>query len=428
MGQVFSITDIISQIKHLLEDEFRMVAVEGEISNLSGSAAGHWYFTLSDDKSSLSCALFKMDAFRNPLIKNLKNGDKITVTGPISVYARRGSFQLLAKKLYPAGKGDLSVQLQILKDKLASEGLFDIEFKRPIPTFPSKIAVITALKGAALQDFLKIISRRSLWHHIVIVPAIVQGEASASSLISAIDKASQLSGVETIVITRGGGSLEDLWSFNDEKLARTIFECKIPVISAVGHEVDFSICDYVADLRLETPSAAAEYLSQPHMELFHKLEFLAHKLKNLLQQTHGNINQRLIRLQPTRMLATIQHRMVVLKNRLIRLNIRGRLHDLTGLYEFQQYLDELGSRMVTSIHAQLNDRKSRLNTSQQVMISLNPKRVLERGYSFIETSDKEVVTNLKKFHKIKEGEIINIHFSDGLGQAIKKDLKDVEHE
>ena len=428
MGQVLSITDIVSQIKNLLEGEFRMVAVEGEISNLSGSAAGHWYFTLSDDKSSLSCALFKMDAFRNPLIKKLKDGDKITVTGPISVYARRGSFQLLAKRVLHAGKGDLSVQLQMLKDKLSKEGLFDMEFKKPIPSFPKKIAVITALKGAALQDFLKIISRRSLWHHVIIVPAIVQGQNSASSLMSALDKATLLPGVETIVITRGGGSLEDLWSFNDERLARKIFACEIPVISAVGHEVDFSICDYVADLRLETPSAAAEYLSQPHMELMHKLEFLSHKLKNWLQQTHATVNQRLMQVHPKRMLDLIIHQVALLKNRLVKLHLKGRLHDLTRLYEFQQYLDELGTRLINSMHTYLSERQNQVSTAHKVMMSLNPKRVLERGYSFVETSDKEVITNLKKFNKINNEKILNIHFADGVGYAAKINKKDVKNE
>lgn len=421
MGQVLTITDIISQIKGLLEGEFRTVAVQGEISNLSPSAAGHWYFTLSDDKSSLSCALFKMDAFRNPLIKKLKNGDKITVTGPISVYARRGSFQLLAKRVFAAGKGDLSVQLQMLKDKLANEGLFDMEFKKPIPSFPTKIAVITALNGAALQDFLKIYSRRSLWHHVVIIPSIVQGQSSAASLISAIDKASNLEGVETIVITRGGGSLEDLWSFNDERLARKIFECEIPIISAVGHEVDFSICDYVADLRLETPSAAAEYLSQPHMELVQRLELLSEKLKSWLQLTYGKMNQRLMRVRPKDMLDTLKHQVVLLKNRLVKLNLRGRLHDLTGLYEFQQYLDELGPRLLGTMNSQYHERNNRLNTSYQVLMSLNPKRVLERGYSFAETNNKEVITCLKKFNTLKSNETLYIHFADGRGKVMKSD-------
>lgn len=420
MRQVLTISEIINEIKNILEGEFRNINVEGEVSNLSPSSAGHWYFTLSDDQSSLSCALFKMDAMRNPLIRKLKNGDKIIVNGPISVYSKKGSFQLLAKRILPAGKGDLSVQFQMLKEKLSSEGLFDMEFKKSIPKFPKKIAVITALQGAALQDFLKIISRRSLWHHIVIIPAIVQGEQSASSLIKAISKAHKVENVEVIVLTRGGGSLEDLWSFNDEKLVRTIFASEIPIISAVGHEVDFTLSDYVADLRMETPSAAAEYLSQSQTDLYQKIDLLSHKLKGHIQKLSAKVNERMAKVHPRYMLDIIRSNLSRKNNKLERLNIRGRLYDLTRIHEYQQFCDELNNKLQFLIKGILQDRIVRLNTANQVLKSLNPKSVLNRGYCYAESEEKEVITNYEKFHKIKIGSKINIHFSDGVGQTIKE--------
>jgi exodeoxyribonuclease VII large subunit len=421
MAQVLSISDIVHQIKDLLEGEFRNIAVEGEISNLSPSSAGHWYFTLSDENSSLSCALFKMDAFRNPLIRKLKNGDKIIVNGPISVYGKRGTFQLLAKRVFPAGKGDLSVQFQMLKDKLSREGLFDPEYKKPIPKFPKKIAVVTALKGAALQDFLKVMERRSLWYHISIIPAVVQGDASANSLIKAIDIAHKKEDFDVIVLTRGGGSLEDLWSFNNEKLARRIFASDIPVISAVGHEVDFTLSDFVADMRLETPTAAAAFLSQSHTDLYQKLDFMVHRLKSWLQETNATLLKRIQRVHPKYMLDIIRSQIYQAKNRLQRSSIKGRLYDLTNIHEYQQYSDELYNRLTNATQRTLEQRSNRIETAQQILKSLNPKNVLGRGYTYLESDSQEVITNVKKFNKIKDTSILTIHFSDGSGR-VKKDV------
>lgn len=419
MGQVLSISEILNDIKYLLEGQFRNVTVEGEVSNLSPSSAGHWYFTLSDANSSLSCALFKMDALRNPLIRKLKNGDKIIVNGPISVYSRRGSFQLLAKRIVPKGKGDLSVQFQILKEKLTKEGLFDIEYKKQIPSFAKKIAIITALKGAALQDFLKIFSRRSLWHHIVIVPAVVQGDQSAYSLINALKKAQKIPDVDVIVLTRGGGSLEDLWSFNDEGLVRSIFDCELPVISAVGHEVDFTLCDYVSDLRLETPSAAAQFLSQPHTELLQKLDLIIHKLKSWIQSLSSKISKKMSSVEPRYMLDLIRSNLQSKQTKLERLSLFGRLYDVTRIHEYQQYSDELSMRLSVQINSIFQQRKVRLEGAVQLLNSLNPKSVLNRGYCYTEDEQEQVVTNIKKFNKVKRGSKLFIHFSDGVGQTLK---------
>ena len=280
MDKVPSVSEVIFNIKRLLEGEFRTVSVEGEISNLSHSSSGHWYLTLSDSDSSLSAAVFKMDALRNPLMKSLKNGDKVICSGSIGVYNKRGTFQLIVKRISPVGKGDLKEQFEMLKRKLAAEGLFDPQIKKEIPTLPNRIAVITAKGAAALQDFLNIIDRRTQWYDILLSPALVQGDAAPASLRKALFNVIKYSmdapedkKIDVIVFTRGGGSMEDLWAFNDEGLAWDIFNCPIPVISAVGHQVDTTICDMVSDLRCETPSAAAEVLSSAQAEIKETLDW-----------------------------------------------------------------------------------------------------------------------------------------------------------
>ena len=195
-----SVTEIVNSVKQNLESEFRNISVEGEISNFSGSAAGHFYFTLSDANSGISCAIFKMDALRNPIVRRLKNGDKIIVNGSIGVYTKRGTFQIIAKRITPAGKGDLKAEFEKLKQKFIAKGYFEDQHKKEIPLLAKKIGVITALKGAALQDFLNIMKRRTVWHNIIIIPAVVQGDDCPRSVISAINKAEKLNDIDVLVI------------------------------------------------------------------------------------------------------------------------------------------------------------------------------------------------------------------------------------
>lgn len=418
--QAASVSDLVSSIKHLLEEEFQEVFVQGEVTNLSPSASGHWYFNLSDESASISCALFKGDALRNPLIRSLKDGDKIIVLGPVSVYQKRGSFQILAKRLLPAGAGQLKLQFEKLKAKLAQEGLFDIEKKKTIPKFPKRIAVITAEHGAALQDFLNVYKRRSLWCDIVIIPATVQGDGAAKTLISGLNKAQNLTGVEVIVLTRGGGSLEDLWAFNDENLVRAIFECQIPVISAVGHEVDFSLCDYVADFRSETPTAAAETLSQPQTELQSRLHFCQTHLRSDLFKLQQRIELLTHKFHPKEMINIILQKLQVAQKKLSEFRLHERAEDLIGIVEATQNLDELQLKMNHATAMRMNKLSEKLNRFDHVLSALNPKLVLKRGYSYVAVNDNKVVPSVEQFKKITPGTKLTLQFHDGQGVVIKE--------
>lgn len=415
-----TVTQVVSDIKYTLESNFRALFVVGEVSNLSSSAAGHWYFNLSDKNSSISCALFKMDAMRNPIIRKLKNGDQIYLTGPISVYAKRGSFQLLAKKIMPAGKGNLLAQYEMLKEKLRLEGLFDMELKQSIPQYPSKIVVITALKAAALQDFLNVMKRRTLWSDIVIVPALVQGEASAASLRKAYSRALQVEGVEVIVLTRGGGAMEDLWSFNDEQLVRDIFKSDVPTISAVGHQVDYTLCDYVSDMRCETPTAAAEVLSQAQTELKQRLSYTGHKLKHLLFEQNTTIERKIKKLNPLNQLHLIKQKIYEAKERLEQSKIQNRLHELVPLNQYQMQLDDYVSSMERSVKEKFEKNSYRVKMCQSMLKTLNPHNVLNRGYSILKDDKNNVITNIENFNKLTKDQRLSVQLADGIG-VVKKD-------
>ncbi len=413
-----TVSDLVNHIKDVLEGQFHEVMVQGEVTNLSPSSAGHWYFTLSDENACISCALFKMDAMRNPLIRNLKNGDKIVVLGPISVYPKRGTFQILAKRILPAGEGQLKLQFERLKAKLAAEGLFDIETKKRLPVFPKRVAVITAPHGAALQDFLNVMKRRTLWHDIIIIPAVVQGPDSPRSLLSALKKAEAIPGVDVIVLTRGGGSLEDLWSFNDEHLVRAIYECAIPTISAVGHQVDFSLCDYVADHRAETPTAAAETLSQPQTEMEKRLVYCQSHLRSELFKRKQAIELWVQKLHPRQILGLIHEKIKNAHKELSEIRLRDRAHELIGHFERSQEVDELLMRMKHRMEYKVNDVKGELKRLDQVLGALDPSKVLTRGYSYVEAEGK-VLTTFSDFKKLPAESVLGIRFQDGIAKVKK---------
>lgn len=415
-----TVSDLVASIKDVLEEQFHEVMVQGEVTNLSPSGAGHWYFTLSDENACISCALFKGDALRNPLIRNLKNGDKIVVAGPVSVYQKRGTFQLLAKRIFPAGEGQLKLQYERLKAKLSQEGLFDIEKKKPIPIFPKRVAVITAEHGAALQDFLNVMSRRSLWLDILIIPALVQGEGAPKSLVSAVKKAQSIPDIDVIVLTRGGGSLEDLWGFNDENLVRAVYDCPIPVISAVGHQVDFTLCDYVADHRSETPTAAAETLSQPQTELKARLLFCQTHLKSDLFKLYQHVQLMVQKFHPRELLNLMKHKIHEAEKRLAAVSLLDRAEDLIGIAESSQRVDEAILKLQHASEINSNRLKEKLLRLEHVLGALNPSNVLGRGYSYLSSPDGKVLASAKDFAKEKSGSRLEIHFHDGNGSVVKE--------
>lgn len=416
---VLSVSDLVLSIKRLLESEYRDITVEGEISNLSLSSAGHYYFNLSDADTSVSCALFKMDAFRNPMIRKLKDGDKVIVRGPISLYAKRGTFQVICKRITPAGKGDLKAQFEKLKEKLRREGLFDQDKKHEIPALPKKIAIITAKHGAALQDFLNVMKRRSFWYDIVIIPSAVQGDHAPKELRQALKRASEMNDIDVIVLTRGGGSLEDLWAFNDEGLTRDIAECSIPIISAVGHQVDFSLSDFVADLRCETPTAAAELLSQSQTLLSSRMNLCARSLKNRFLEFKIDLQTRLGKINPRRTSLVLQNKIAKYKTRLEQTTLSHRDH-LVGIPSMYMRIDESIEKMQRLVERKLEKNSTRLHYSEKLLQNLNPNNVLSRGYAIVEDENRKVVSSLKEFDKIALDSKLTIKFSDGKGQVRKE--------
>ncbi|MBY0412772.1 MAG: exodeoxyribonuclease VII large subunit [Bdellovibrionales bacterium] len=419
------VSQIVGEIKDLLEHEFTNISIEGEVSNLSLSSSGHWYFTLSDKDSSLSAALFKMDALRNPQIRMMKDGAKVVVVGDINVYPKRGTFQVIVKRIVPVGVGDLKEQFEKLKRKLASEGLFDLESKKPIPAMPKRVAIITAQRGAALQDFINIYKRRSIWMDLLVIPTLVQGDDAPRAIRSSLHRVIEYSmkmeleghadkKIDLIVLARGGGSLEDLWAFNDEGLAYDIFNCPIPLISAIGHEVDFSISDFVADLRSETPSAAAEVITHQQTMIKDKITNVRSRLKNVMGYKLSRFENRLKRADPHSVLNMILRNLSNLQRRLTKCDIRKRLHELTNIHEFYLELDESLARMQQAFSDRIKEWHHQMDKSRDVLKVLNPKNVLERGYGYLETEKGKVVSNTLDFDKLPQSASLNLHFHDGI--------------
>lgn len=391
-----SVSELVAHIKDTLEETFHEVMVEGEISNLSMAHSGHWYFSLSDADASLSCALFKGDALRNPSVKKIKDGDKVIVLGPLSVFQKRGTFQILVKRLLPSGDGAWKLKLEALKRKLQTEGLFDPERKRALPGFPKRVAVITSPQGAAVQDFINVYRRRALHWDITVVPALMQGEKAPASIIAAFDLLEKKS-FDVVVVTRGGGSSEDLSAFNDEALVRRVAACPYPVISAVGHQVDWTLCDYAADIRCETPTAAGEILTQPQTELKRRLQYAQEKLANSLRQQQGQWALWLERHHPRRMLSLMQAR----------------------VRENTFRLDDAGRKLSDTLTRDLKDKRHRLEKAHGMLGTLGPPSVLARGYSYVTTPQGAVVASQEAWNKMITDNEFEIHWHDGTGRARK---------
>jgi exodeoxyribonuclease VII large subunit len=413
-----SVSQLVFSIKETLEGHYSNILCVGEISNLSSSASGHYYFNLSDSNSSISCALFKMDAYRNPIIRTIKNGDKIIVSGPISLYAKRGTFQILVKKIVKSGKGTLLEQYNQLKQKLANEGMFDLDIKKEIPKFAKKIVVITAQNSAALADFSNVFQRRALMGEVIIIPSLVQGEKSEQSLINAFKRAQAILDVDLIVFTRGGGSMEDLWSFNSELLARMIYAADIPVISAIGHQVDYTICDYVSDYRVETPTAAAEKITEKQIELKERIFYSKKSLDSTMNQRLSYYKNKLYEFSPFQNINRINNVLQTYERRLSQLNLTTNSHRYLQLESKSYELDELLARMRTSISSKITDNSHQINSLDRQLKSLDPKNVLSRGYSILREND-QVISSKKTFDK-KTTNDLNIEFHDGIVKLQKR--------
>jgi exodeoxyribonuclease VII large subunit len=287
MAAIFTVSELTKEIKQTLEEKFNQVSVEGEISNFKAHISGHWYFSLKDTNASISCTMWK--GFNNYVFFTPQDGMKVIVNGKITVYPPRGNYQIDVRSMKPAGVGELQAAFEALKQKLSDEGLFKEEFKKQIPTFPKRIGIVTAIDGAAFKDMISVARRRFPLVELVICPTRVQGAGAAEMIEQSIELLNKQKDIDVIIVGRGGGSIEDLWAFNEEIVARAIFASKIPIISGVGHEIDFTIADFVADLRAPTPSAAME-LATPNIDEFFAFisEFSYTTTQNLVDLCNGS--------------------------------------------------------------------------------------------------------------------------------------------
>ena len=388
---VYTVGQVNTYIKNMFTQDFLLhrVCVKGEVSNCKYHTSGHIYFTLKDATGTISGVMFAGN--RRGLAFRMKEGDRVVVTGSIEVYERDGKYQLYAKEITLDGEGDLYLRYEALKRELEEMGMFAQEYKKPIPRYVKRVGIVTASTGAAIQDIRNIASRRNPYVQLILYPALVQGEGAAESIVNGIH-ALDLLGVDVMIVGRGGGSIEDLWAFNEEIVARAIFECETPIISAVGHETDTTIADYVADLRAPTPSAAAE--------------LAVYDVERLMQDI-ASCENRLNRL--------MKNQAVLSKNRL--LSYAARLKVLSPEYQLnskKQYAAELEDRLGRTMRDVLNQKRHRMELLARDMDGLSPLKKLSQGFSFV--SDMEG-KNLSGVDQVETGDHIKIQMTNGCLEA-----------
>ena len=387
-----SVTELNSIIKSLLEGEpfLSDVFVRGEISNFKAHSSGHFYFSLKDEGGILKSVMFRSSAVNLPFLP--ENGMKVVAHGRISSYVRDGQYQLYADSMEPDGIGSLYVAFEQLKSKLSKEGLFDENRKKAIPKIPRRVGVITSPTGAAVRDIINVTGRRFPYAEIVIYPSLVQGPDAALSLCNGVQYFNEKNNVDTIIIGRGGGSLEDLWAFNDEMLARTISASDIPIISAVGHETDFTICDFVSDMRAPTPSAAAE-IAVPDMQE------LKRKINNIISRESSVLSLKI---------DSYRKRLSLIKNSRVLLSPMNMIDDKNlSVLELSKKLDNL-------IDLSISEKRHKLSAAVGQLNALNPLSIFSRGYSAIFDDTGSVVKSIKD---VNVGETVDLKVSDGTIKA-----------
>jgi len=392
--KIYSVDEVTTHIKSLIEgsDVLRDIWVSGEISNFSHSSRGHMYFSLKDEDSVIDCAMFER---ANQYLEFLpKDGMKVIVKGYVDVYKPRGSYQIIVKEIQLKGKGELYLRFLQLKRKLKKEGLFEEEYKKPIPKYPKTIGIVTSPQGSVIRDIIRVIKRRYPYVKLLIFPSLVQGNEAKRSIVNGITALNQ-SDIDVIIVARGGGSLEDLWAFNEEIVARAVYDSKIPIISAIGHETDFTIIDLVADKRAPTPSAAAELVVPSRIEIFSNLDNLKNKLHKCMSNIVENYRQQI---------RYILDKPIFKK-------------PFSLIEERKQFLDERGIQLKQKIFNKIEILKTELKVFDGKINALSPFSILNRGYSITTKNDK-IVLSIKN---IKRGDVIHTIVGDG---KIKSKVQD----
>ncbi|MBL8007859.1 MAG: exodeoxyribonuclease VII large subunit [Ignavibacteria bacterium] len=439
MENPVTISELTRDIKYLLENNFQFVYVTAEISNFKHHyASGHYYFTLKDEKAQISANMWNSRT-RNLSFKP-ENGMKVLVKGRVTLYETRGTYQIDVFEMQIYGLGDLQAAFELLKQKLLAEGLFSAEHKKPLPLFPERVGIITSASGAALQDFLKVTEKRYPLVKLFLFDAVMQGAGSPESICRALELANDVRfDLDTIVITRGGGSAEDLWSFNDEKAARAIYNSRIPVVTAIGHEVDFTICDFVADHRAATPSAAAENIFPDKAELLKYineaksgLEGIVNNKLNHLKTALNNFAGNYYFKKPGDLLNEYRIRTDETEKKLegkiasVFRNLKAQLFNYSNNYYFKKpadlisenkiRLDDMNKKFDEILRIRINNQKSFLDASEKLINSIGPEKTLKRGFTIIRKEGRVV----SRMSSVKSEDEVEIEFFDGKSEAVIK--------
>lgn len=441
---IYSVSQLNQSVRLMLENQLGAVWLTGEISNFSQPVSGHWYLSLKDENAQVRCAMFRMKNLRVSFRPT--NGMQVLVRANVSLYEPRGDYQLIIESMHLAGEGLLMQQFEALKLKLAAEGLFAQHLKKNLPHFSKAVGIITSKTGAALQDILHILQRRDPSLKIIIYPTAVQGKDAATDIVQMIELANQRQEVDVLIVGRGGGSLEDLWCFNEEMVARAIFHSHLPVISAVGHETDVTIADFVADVRAPTPSAAAELVSRNQTELLQQLQYrrqrleialdrlfaekqqklrhLSLRLHNQHPQAQLRIQQQLITQLSHRLQQSLHHRWQKKAENLTALSMRLYKNPLPlRLQQYEQQLTQLKVRLNSHMNLTLSLQQKQLAHLCGKLDSLSPLKVLARGYSITQNQQNLTIRSLKD---VNVGEHIKTRLTDGniISQVIRREEKE----
>ena len=396
---IYSVGQVNTYIQNMFAQDFMLhqISIKGEVSNCKYHSSGHIYFTLKDQTGTIAAVMFSR--YRRGLAFQMKEGDKVVVTGSVEVYERDGKYQLYAREIELEGAGNLYLKFEALKRELEEMGMFDAAYKKPIPRYATRIGIVTAPTGAAIQDIRNIAARRNPYVQLILYPALVQGDGAAASIVRGIHALDVL-GVDVIIVGRGGGSIEDLWAFNEEEVARAIFACNTPVISAVGHQTDTTISDYVADLRAPTPSAAAELAVYDFMEMKKNLKLREEKLLHFMQLILERKRQKLEQYS---------------------LRMRA-YHPQQRLNEQRQFAADAENRLRREMMRRLEQEKYRLGLMAERLKGLSPLEKLSQGYAYVENSSG---ANVRTVSNVKQGEQITVYVTDG---RIRAEVTGVEKE
>ena len=419
--KIYTVSEVTRMVKMELESSFPLLWVEGEISNFHRHQSGHLYFTLKDEMSQLRTVMFRSEARQVPF--ELEDGLQVVARGRINVYEPRGEYQLVVELLEPKGKGALQLAFEQLKEKLRKEGLFDPALKKKLPLLPKKVGVVTSPRGAAIVDILRTLERRFARLHVLLYPVKVQGEGAAEEIVEGIDYLGQLAGIDVIIVGRGGGSMEDLWAFNEEKVARAVFRCPVPIISAVGHEVDFTISDFVADIRASTPSVAAEMVIEKEESFREKIDNLGkrmvHYQRYFLQERRHEVY-------------SLAHHRAFQNMKISLLNLEQKVDELemkawNTIRTMQQKISEdkyravlLEERIRNILKGMLQQFQARWETLSAQLHNLSPLNILKKGYALCwKDGGRLLVRRIEEVEKDKE---MTVSFFKGEFTCLVRDV------